>query len=80
MKKQIIVDVIGWCGAAAILLAYALLSFGFIIPNGFIYQILNATGSLCIAYISLQKKVFQPGVLNIIWMIVAVVSIVRLLI
>lgn len=78
MNKKIIDEIIGWYGAVAIVLAYALLSFGAILPNGFIYQILNGTGALGIVCISLKKKAYQPGILNIIWAIIATIAIIKM--
>ena len=80
MKQKIIDEVIGWCGTCAIILAYALVSFNYIPPATFLYQILNGAGALGIVYISFKKKVYQPGVLNIIWAIIALIATIRLLV
>ncbi len=80
MNQKLLDESIGWYGASAIMLAYALVSFNVISPSTFLYQLLNATGALGIVYISFKKKVYQPGVLNIIWAIIAAIAIVRLLI
>jgi len=72
-------EVIGWYGTVAIILAYALVSFGFMTAQDLVYQMLNATGAIGIVYISLAKKVYQPAVLNIIWTIIAVIAIVNIL-
>jgi hypothetical protein len=40
---------------------------------------MNAMGALGIVYISFKKKAYQPGVLNILWAIIALTAIVRLL-
>ncbi len=81
-KKQtnIIEELIGWYGAIAIVLAYALLSFEIINSNDLIYQILNGTGAIGIIYISFVKKAYQPGVLNIVWAIIAITAIIKILI
>ncbi len=78
MRKKIIDELIGWYGTIAIISAYALVSFGFLSPHTFIYQILNGTGALGIVYISFKKKAYQPGVLNIIWAIIALIAIINL--
>lgn len=80
MNKKIIEEIIGWYGTIAIVSAYALLSFGVLVSDNIVYQLLNATGAIGIVYISLKKKAYQPGVLNIIWMIIAIVAIIRILI
>ena len=80
MKQKIVDDLIGWYGTCAIVLAYALVSFSLLPVSSFLYQIMNGTGALGLVYISFKKKVYQPGVLNIIWAIIALVAIIRLLI
>ncbi len=80
MKKLNIHELLGWYGAIVIVLAYALLSFDIINANDFIYQTLNATGALGIAYISYIKKVYQSVVLNIIWLVIALIAIIRIVV
>jgi len=79
MNQKIIDEIFGWYGTFAIILAYALVSFGILSPSSSIYQILNGTGALGIVYISFKKKAYQPGVLNIIWAIIALIAIIKLL-
>ncbi len=79
MNQKIIDESIGWYGTCAIVLAYALLSFDFLSPSTFLYQILNGTGALGIVYISFKKKAYQPGFLNVIWAVIALIAIIRLL-
>ena len=78
MNKKIISEVLGWYGTVAIILAYALLSFGFISSNTLAYQLLNGSGALGIVYISISKKAAQPAVLNIIWAVIATISIAKI--
>ena len=80
MNRKIIEEIIGWYGTAVIVSAYALLSFGVLASDSSIYQLLNASGAIGIVYISFKKKAYQPGVLNIIWTIIAVVAIIRILV
>ncbi|EKD32828.1 MAG: hypothetical protein ACD_76C00139G0002 [uncultured bacterium] len=79
MNKKILDEVIGWYGTCSIIIAYALISFEVVRSSDLVYQILNATGAIGIIYISLVKKVYQPAVLNIIWVVIAGVSILRLI-
>lgn len=78
MKTKLI-EFFGWYGAIAIVTAYALVSFQALEPTSIWYQILNGTGALGIVVISFHKKAYQPGVLNIIWTIIAVVAILGIL-
>lgn len=79
MKKEKFLEVFGWYGTVAIFGAYGLNSFGFIAANTLTYQLLNLTGAIGIVLISLYKKAYQPGVLNIIWSIIAIVALVRII-
>ena len=79
MRQKIVDEIFGWYGTFAIVLAYALVSFGIISSLSFIYQILNGTGALGIVYISFKKKAYQPGVLNIVWAVIAFFALIKLL-
>ncbi|MEI7512387.1 MAG: hypothetical protein WCK01_02930 [Candidatus Uhrbacteria bacterium] len=72
-----LIEAFGWYGTVAIVTAYALVSFSYIEPTSLIYQLLNITGALGIVTISFHKKTYQPGVLNIIWTVIALIAIVK---
>jgi len=78
MKKNII-EIFGWYGMIAIVLAYALVSFSFLSFNSIWYQLLNCTGAIGIVVVSLYKKAYQPGILNIIWTLIALIAIINIL-
>lgn len=78
MNMKQFIEIFGWYGTVAIVLAYALVSFFFIQPTSIYYQLLNATGALGIVTVSLYKKAYQPGVLNVIWTAIALVAIARM--
>jgi len=80
MKINNLDEIVGWYGAGAIVLAYALLSFDLISSADLNYQMLNLTGAFGIVYISFKKKDYQPGVLNIIWVVIALISIIKIFI
>ncbi len=64
---KLLVNTAGWYGAVAIVAAYILLSFGFILATSLVYLLLNLTGALGIVVDSLYKKDYQPGMLNVVW-------------
>ena len=78
MKKNLI-EIFGWYGVIAIVLAYALVSFSFLSVHSLWYQLLNGTGALGIVADSLYKKDYEPGVLNIIWTLIAIFAIFNIL-
>ncbi|PIR41969.1 MAG: hypothetical protein COV30_00895 [Candidatus Yanofskybacteria bacterium CG10_big_fil_rev_8_21_14_0_10_37_15] len=73
------IEIFGWYGTVAIVTAYALVSFSIIEPSNIWYQILNGTGALGIVAVSFHKKTYQPGILNLIWAVIAVVAILRII-
>lgn len=77
--KAMLIELFGWYGAGAILLAYALMSFSMLEPTNIWYQVLNGTGALGIVAVSLHKRNYQPGVLNLIWAAIAAFAIAGML-
>jgi multidrug transporter EmrE-like cation transporter len=77
MKRFI--ELFGWYGTIAIVAAYALVSFSVLQPTDIVYQLLNGTGALGIVLVSFHKQAYQPGVLNIIWTLIAVAAILKIL-
>ncbi|TSC59671.1 MAG: Uncharacterized protein LiPW15_691 [Parcubacteria group bacterium LiPW_15] len=75
MKRKII-NIFGWYGVAAILGAYALLNFGMLEARSIIYQLLNLTGAMGVGVDALNDKDWQPVVLNLVWAVIAIVSLI----
>jgi len=76
--KKILIEVAGWYGVGAILLAYTLVSFKIAPADGLLYQLLNLTGASGIAVISIMKKAKQPATLNIVWAVVAFIALLNI--
>lgn len=70
-------DVIGWIGMVLVLLAYILLSTNKI-KNGVLYQILNLLAGVFMAIGLFPKNAWFSFTLQIIWALVAVVSLIKL--
>jgi hypothetical protein len=80
VMKHKAVNYFGWYGVLAILLAYLLVSSSIIVAKSLTYQLLNLTGALGIIIEALSKKDAQPALLNSIWAVIALVSIVVIVI
>jgi hypothetical protein len=65
---------------AALLVAYALVSFDVVKAESPTFQMLNLTGAAGIAVLSLAKRAYQPAVLNAIWGAIALAALVGLLV
>lgn len=78
MNNKTVGEIFGWYGTIAIIAAYAIISFNFANPDDLLYQLLNVTGALGIVYISMQKKTYQPAVLNMIWFVIGTAGILKI--
>lgn len=70
-------NILGWLGVACILIAFILTTFNVITPTDVAYGILNALGAAGIIVSSSMKKDYQPVVLNTVWLIVALIGLIR---
>ncbi len=73
------IEVFGWYGTVATLAAYALNSFNVLSSQHPAYQILNVTGAFGLVVVSFYHKNSQPAVLNAIWMIIGLASLLKVL-
>lgn len=78
-QNKLIGEMVGWYGTAAIISAYALVSFNIIYADSVVYQLLNLTGAVGIIVISVIKGLRQTVVLNVFWLIIAIVALARIL-
>jgi hypothetical protein len=78
--KTNIIEIGGWYGTIAIVLAYMLVSFSVIPATSIWYQLLNATGAIGIVVVSLHKRAYQPAILNIVWTLIALIAIFNIII
>ncbi len=76
---KIFIELFGWYGMVAIVTAYALISFAVLQPTDMTYQLLNISGALGLGLVSFYKRAYQPAVLNIIWITIAMVAILQIL-
>jgi hypothetical protein len=71
-------EAIGWYGPVAYGIGFALASFGVIEARSYAFQLLNLTGGLAIIAISLSKKVYQSVVVNVLFVVIALITLVQL--
>ena len=74
-----LIEIVGWYGTAAIVGAYALVSFSVLAPSSIWYQLLTATGAIGIVVASFAKRAYQPVVVNVIWTVIAILAIISIL-
>jgi hypothetical protein len=79
LKPNTFTELCGWYGMSALIVAYALASFGIIQGNGIAYQVLNISGGIGLMIIAAAKNVVQSVLLNIFWIIIGLTAIINIL-
>ncbi len=75
MNSHVWFDAIGWAGAAALLVAYAMVSSRKLEGDSTAYQFLNIVGSLFLAVNTISYGAYPSSFVNMIWIGIAVFSI-----
>ena len=76
MNSQAWFDAVGWLGAAALLVAYAMVSHKKLEGDSATYQLLNISGSILLAANTIFYGSYPSTFVNLIWAGIAVFSIV----
>ena len=74
---ELLIDGLGWYGAAAVLGAFAGISLGKL-TAGWLFQFLNFTGALGLFANTSYYLAWPSAALNLIWALFALVALVRL--
>jgi len=72
-----IIEAFSWYGIIAIIGAYTLVSFQIYQPSHILPVFLNITGSMGVLVDAWKDGNKQPVVLNIIWILIAIITLVR---
>lgn len=75
---KLLIEVIGWAGAAMILVAYGLLSAGKMTGRSVSYQVLNVVGALGFIINSGYNGALPSAALNVIWFGIGVAALARI--
>lgn len=78
LPKSRIAETIGWFGAIAILIDYALLSLNILDGNSLAYHFLFLVGSAGLAIVTYRHRAFQSVMVNVIFILLAVIAISRI--
>ena len=71
------VDILGWCGALLVLVAYALVSTRLVVGDSLLYQLLNIAGAALLLANTAYKGAYPSSFVNTIWIGIAVYAIYR---
>jgi hypothetical protein len=72
-----LMELLGWVGVAALLTAYAGVSFKKLSPTSTVYQLLNAAGGALFVANTTYHRAFPPAFLNLVWTIIAMIALSR---
>jgi hypothetical protein len=75
MRTQFWFDAVGWAGATALLVAYAMVSHKKLEGDSGAYQALNISGSLLLAANTIFYGSYPSTFVNLIWAAIAIFSI-----
>jgi len=75
MNSYVWFDAVGWVGAVALLIAYALVSFKRLEGDSAAFQLLNISGSILLAANTIFYGSYPSTFVNLIWAGIAVFSI-----
>ena len=77
VEGNVLVDVAGWVGVVALLLAYVLVSTKRIEGNSVAYQVLNLAGAALLIANSFYYGAYPSVGVNIVWIGIAIYILVR---
>ena len=75
---KVLIEIVGWAGAALILLGYALVTSGRITPRSLAYQLMNLFGAIGFIINSGWYGAMPSVALNVVWLAIAVFALLRL--
>ena len=73
----VLVNVLGWAGAASLLLAYGLASTGRLPAEGARFQVMNLAGALALTVNSGYYGAWPSAALNVVWIGIGIGALVR---
>jgi hypothetical protein len=79
MDGTLAINILGWLGVAALLLAYGLISAGKVKGDSVPYQVMNLGGSACVLLNSLRFGAYPSVGVNAVWMVIAGLALARAL-
>lgn len=74
-----VIDILGWIGSVAVLLAYGLNSYQKIKSNSWSFLILNIAGGIFLTIYTIYKEAYANTFINIVWVIIAIPALIKLL-
>lgn len=77
MDVALIVNLVGWLGSAAVIIAYGLVSTNRLRGDAVAYQLLNLVGGACLVINTIYWGAYPSTVVNLVWIGIAIFAIAR---
>ena len=74
----LMMDLLGWVGAALLLIPYSLVSIGKISGESIVFQTSNILGSVFLTANSLFYGAFPSVFVNLVWIAIGVITLIKL--
>jgi hypothetical protein len=74
---DLFINILGWIGSVEVLAAYGLNSYQKIKSDSILFYVLNLTGGLLLIVYSVYKEAFPNAFINIVWVIIALVALMK---
>ena len=75
IHSELWIDILGWMGAAAVVVAYALVSTRRVSGDSTGYQLLNLVGSIFLIINTVHYGAYPSTLVNVVWLGIAVYAI-----
>jgi hypothetical protein len=74
---KMLIDILGWVGSAEVIAAYGLNSYQKLNSDSNVFQFLNLTGAVFLIANTVYYGAFPSAVINIVWVIIAAIALIR---
>jgi hypothetical protein len=78
MTLAILINIVGWSGSVAVVVAYSFISLQKLRSDSKIYQWLNLIGSVGLAINTAYFRAYPSTVVNVVWLLIACSALVRI--
>ena len=78
MDTNLLINLVGWTGSAAVILAYVLVSLNRLRGDSVAYQLLNLVGGLFLIVNTIFWGAYPSTFVNFVWVCIALFAIVRI--
>ncbi len=77
MDTLFVVNIIGWLGSAAVIVAYVLVSMNRLRGDAVAYQLLNLIGGIFLALNTAYLGAYPSAIVNLMWIGIAIFALAR---